>query len=460
MAAALLLILLFLSWPWLPGMALTQRPPLLAPSSDAAPATPSFLRLPIAFSLRELERRLETAFKDPLLDTQSRSDGRTYQIRVNRRGAARLLGESEKLTLILPLAFDVNSPGGGLFQPRLHTSGEVSVHVALEFGISPDWQLQVQLRPRFDWDRHPYVYVGPFRFKISGIIGREIQKALEKQATKLEQEALNSLEIRSKAEQAWRGLFTPRQLRKEPEVWLTVLPRSLHWLPPSSDEETLTLTLGLLADLNTVAGGKPAGLEPTPLPPLAQQMPEQGGFRLNMPVLLDFEGIEQELRRTQSGRQITLDGGVIELHDFEVYASRERLVVGVEFIANAKGPWLDTRGKVYFTGVPSYDADTRTLSLSEFDFTQRVNNPLVHWASWILRDSLRADLARQLSWDATQPLLRAQDDLSGDLNRSLGNGLTLWGEVTGLDLQGLSLMRQGLELRFAARGELVLMYGF
>lgn len=458
LTAALLILTIILRY--LPWMNVTERPEPSAPVLSPVPTPISVLVLPISFSLRELEHRLSMGLPDPLVEANTRSSGRHFHIRVLRAGEPKLLGKGRDLEFSLPVSFTVDAPSEGFLKPRLHTEGQVTLRMEVRFDIAEDWHPRVSAQARFDWQRRPFVRLGPFKIGVTGLIGEQIQKALDKQARKLEFEAARSLEIRDKADKAWRELHEPKSLRREPPVWLTMQPQAVHWATPQADKDTLRFTLALSTILNTVAGAQPSLSAMAPLPKLQRGLPQVGGFHLGMPVVLDFKGIAKELRRTQAGRRISVRGGAVVLRDFEVYAAGERLVLGVEFEADGIGPWLDTRGRVYLTGVPRYNLDQRQLSVEQFDFTRRVNNPLVRLLSWVVQAPLREAMQEKMRWDVTDDLLRAQEDLSADLNRELGNGLSLWGEVSQLALGHVSLIERGIELRFEATGELALMFGF
>lgn len=459
---ALLFVLLVLWWVmrWVPWMNVTERPTPSVPLTAMAAPQASVLVLPMSFSLRELEQRLLKEIPESLVVAQTRSSGRTFHIRVVRAGEPKLLGKGADLELTLPVRFHVEAPSEGFFEPRLHTEGQVLLRIVVRFDLDADWHPVVHATAQFSWQRKPVVRLGPFKIGVAGLIGKQIQKALDKQARKLEVSAATSLEIHEKVGRAWQDLHEAKRLRREPPIWMSIQPQALYWATPHADHEALHFSLALSAVLNTVAGATPPATPMAPLPKLKHGLPAERGFHLGLPVVLDYDGIADELRRTQAGRRIPVDGGAVVLRDFEVYAAGDRLVLGVEFEADGVGPWFDTRGRVYLTGIPRYDAAQRRLSLEQFDFTRRVDNPLVRLISWAVQTSLRDELQQKMHWDVTEDLLAAQEDLSEDLNRELGNGLSMWGEVSQLTLRQVGLTEQGIALEFEADGELALMFGF
>ncbi|MCI0354714.1 MAG: DUF4403 family protein, partial [Acidobacteria bacterium] len=248
-------------------------------------------------------------------------------------------------------------------------------------------------------------------------------------------------------------------LRESPETWLSIAPRELFLEPIAADDTDVRLTLGISAVLTTHVGSRPPPVPLQALPPLRQTLPEQRGFDIRLPVRLNYQGLLAELRAAQTGREIRLERGSVTLRDFEAYTSGRDLVLGVRFKGDAPGWWWDTLGTVYFTGTPVYDADTRQLRVENFNFTRQVDNPLVGTASWVLQDSLRQYLSQQLVWDATEHILRAQERFNQDLNRSLGEGFQLWGEISHLNFEDLRAEAEGLAVNLRAGGELAILAG-
>lgn len=458
----LLPLLGVLAWLWLPLsrelalLDITQRPqPYVAPRAEQAPPL-SFVSIPISLSLQEIERRVNEKLPERER-RQEKFGGRRIRVSLRRTGPARVSGEGNTLRVRAPFAFGAYSKREGFFKPKIESNGRLTVFTSFQLGIAPDWSPKVKARASFRWDRKPRLEVGAFDFGISGLLGRKLQESLDEKAEELSAEGREKLNIRPKAEEGWRRLHEPRRLRESPETWLVIEPRDLYLDPIEVDESTVRLTLGIAAALSTHVGRRPEPLAPRPLPPLQHKLPSERGFDIRVPVFLNYEGLIGELRAKQAGRQVRLPQGTVTLRDFEAYTAGRELVLGVSFSADAEGFWWDTRGKVYFTGVPAYDPAARQLRVENFNFTRRVDNPLVQSASWILQDRLRQELARQLVWDVTETILRAQEEFNADLNRSLGDGLQLWGEVAYLNFEDLRTEAAGMAVNLRAGGELAIL---
>lgn len=436
---------------------ITQRPtPYVEPRPPAEPPL-SFVTIPISLSMQELERRANAELPEQFVNKQKKYAGRRLAVSVVRTGPAKVSGKDNILRLQFPLAFSVYGKRESFFEPRVKTNGALTVFAEFELGIAEDWTPQVKTRATFHWDRKPRVRWGPFSVRVSDALGEEIQEVLDKKAADMREKARESLDLKKKAEDGWKRLHEPRLLRESPQTWLAIAPRELFLEPVEVDEANVRLTLGISAVLSTHVGSQPPPTPLQPLPPLKQRPPQQRGFDIRVPVFLNYEGLLTELRAAQTGKQIELPQGTVTLRDFEAYTAGRELVIGVSFKGDADGWWWDTQGKVYFTGVPAYDPDTRQLRVENFNFTREVDNPLVQSATWVLQDRLRQEIAQELVWDVTDSILRAQEEFNQDLNRSLGEDMQLWGEIGYLNFEDLRTEADGLAVNLRAEGELAIL---
>ncbi|HXG29337.1 MAG TPA: DUF4403 family protein [Nevskiales bacterium] len=444
LAGSLGLLALALWWgaPWLlPELTLTQQPREYADAAAAEPPPVSHVSLPVELPLAELDRRLAQEIDASLARKREDSDFRAW-----RSGPLRLQARSRVVSLTLPLSF--SSHDGP------NTKGSLVVTTRITADISADWEPRVSVKSSFDWTRKPKIKLLLFRVRVSGLVGRALRKKLAEMDTDLKARIETALRLEPRAEAWWQGLYEPMQLSDDPPAWLVVHPQALYFEPLSGDGENLRLMLGVRARLATRVAAQPPAHPPERLPPLQRATREDEGFALYLPVLADYRGLEAELREELAGRRIVLDRGAITPTDFRLYTSGRRLVIGVDFNGDAPGFWFDTRGTVYFTGEPRFDPQTRMLSIEQFGFTRRLNNPLLSIATWVLQDSLRTQMQRRLTWDLGERLREGALRLSEQLNQPLGKELRLSGAVEHLNLTGIECRAEGIHIGLEARGQL------
>ncbi len=425
----------------LPELALTQRPREFSEPAPAFETPLSHVSLSVELPLDELERRLTRELDASLARKREDKDFQAW-----RSGPLRLQAQGRVIRLTLPLSF--KSKEGP------NTKGSLIVQTRLTADIAPDWRPKASVSSTFGWTKKPKIKLLFFKVRVSSAVGRAINKKLRELDADLKQEIESALTLRPRAESWWRGLYQPELLTKSPPIWLAVAPQALYFDPPGGDARTLRLALGIRARLSTTVGPQPKTPSVLPLPALERATPDDRGFSLHLPVLADYKGLADKLREELSGREIQLERGAITPTDFTLYTSGRSLVVGVEFSGDAPGFWLDTSGTVYFTGEPRFDPQTRILRIENFQFTRRLNNPLLLTATWVLHDSLREQMQARLRWDLNDRLHDGARDLSERLNKPLGKDLRLSGQVEHLNLTGVECRAEGIQIGLEVRGQL------
>lgn len=433
LALAVLLSLL------LPNVTLTQRPREFAESTGYAPVPVSHASLPIELPLDALGQHLTRELEASLAEGR---EGKDFQVWLN--GAVRLKGNGHAVQMTAPLRFKSKSGPD--------TKGELVVYTRIGADMASDWRPKVNVRSIFDWTKKPKIRFLSIKIRVSGVVGRAIQKKLGEFDADLRRKIEAALNLKPRAENWWQGLHQPRLLSDSPPVWLVVAPEQFYFQPLSGDDDVLRFMFGVRARLSTTIARRPDPAPPVPLPPLRPATVDDEGFAVFLPVLADYQGLAAEMQRKLAGQEIKLERGAITPIGFVLYTSGRRLVVGVDFKSDAPGIWLDTRGTVYFTGEPRFDPQTRILRVENFQFTRRLNNPLVSTASWVLQDSLRQQMQQRLVWDMSARLEETASDLSDLLNRPLDDDLRLDGHVDYLNLTRVECRTEGIHIGLEARG--------
>lgn len=425
----------------LPGLALTHRPVAYVDLVEEGAYPISHISLPVEVPLSVLEQRLTRELDASLAGKREDSDFKAW-----RSGKLRIHSDGHGMRIDIPLSFK-SSAGPD-------TRGSLVVSTRINADFAPDWRPRVHVRSTFDWTKKPKVKLLLFKVRVSGVVGRQIGKKLHEWDNDLKQSVISALTLRPRAETWWQGLFVPDQITDDPPIWLSTEPQYLFYEPLGGDGKNLKLTLGLRARLSTSIARQPPAMPPRPLPEMQRATSEDSGFALHLPVLADYAGLARRMNEELSGREIQLERGAITPTGFTLYTSGRSLVVGIDFRGDAPGFWMDTRGTVFFTGEPRFDPSAQILRIENFQFTRRLNNPLVSTATWVLHDSLRQKMQERLVWDLRERLSDGARKLSGQLNQPLGDDLQMTGEVTQLSLTGIHCRLEGIQIGLKVRGHL------
>ena len=227
----------------------------------------------------------------------------------------------------------------------------------------------------------------------------------------------------------------PTELR--PNVWLALNPEGIGVVPMTVAEGELRTGIQLRLRPVVSAGRKPSS-STKPLPPADVAAPADT-FKLQIPVDVKEAFVQARLDKAfdldQGGMTMSMSGYNVKVTGADVYGEGSQVVVKLTFTG-------DLTGTAYLKGTPSYDADTRTLSFPDLDYTLDTSEALLKTASWFAHGQVRDRLRQRFTVDLTQPIENMKQGLETALNQRRGN-VQLHGKVDDLGLVGVYRLPNG-----------------
>ncbi|MGB1580558.1 MAG: DUF4403 family protein, partial [Nevskiales bacterium] len=107
-------------------------------------------------------------------------------------------------------------------------------------------------------------------------------------------------------------------------------------------------------------------------------------------------------------------------------------------------------------GKPVIDMDKLQLRVENLSFTRQVSNPLISSASWILQDSLRSQLAQALTLDLGEAFAKARASIAERINRPIGEGFRLAGEIDRISIDHLQPRDEDLLILLNTQGHIAI----
>lgn len=442
-----------------------DKPPLIA-DRDVPASTASSVSAAVEFSLSSLDRALERKIPKRLASINDRGSscwhrrilGRMVNIDceysgyVERTGPVSLRAENGRLIATMPLFGTVSGQGIGRFARLLHGTGEgaLTVYATSRPRLRPDWSVALDMSEGFRWQEPPVLQILGFRINLTRYI-----EPIRDQVSRVQRDAAASvaaMNIRGKAEAAWRQMFAPVKIIDSPAVWLTMTPSSVAFSGMRTRGDALEGSIEIAGSTATTIGSEPSPTTPTPLPALTKDVENPGQFAVIVPIDISYDQIREKIQNFTTARAQIGGPGVKEI---SVYPSAGKIVAGLhlEFGSDAKGDtWI------YVTATPVVDANSQTLQFS--DLSIAANSPAEDASSATLGNpSFLQDLQQQLSQTFQTEWQAALASANTRLSRPLGNGFRSEGHLASAGLSGISLLPGGIRINLRASGELRILYG-
>jgi hypothetical protein len=360
-----------------------------------------------------LNEQVPSAFEIPGISLPPGSTSRTAVQgagRVERPAPIAVSGAGNGVLATTPLQASYSLGNALMGSETLQAEANATLGIAVD--LDEQWKPVFAIRPEFDW-------VKPPESRLSRLFNLPLAGLAEDQATaiarRLEQRLPDLIEERFRLSElvrrTWDAAHMRLQITAAPATWLTVSPRGAHFLTPHADDDSLALNTGFSAAFSVSGDASSMPPSPAPLPPLGKDPPAVDDIRIAVPVTMDYRTLSEILSAAVRTQVFNFEagGGTAEARITEVivYPSAPQVVLGLNVDLSLPRQWLDTRGWVYLSATPVFDAQTGVLELKDLRVSRAVDNRWVSVASAALNERLVRELGRHARLDLAETISKA-----------------------------------------------------
>jgi hypothetical protein len=435
-----------------PPLAPDQNTPLVVQSRVSAVL--SFSAHALAEELdREVPKRL-ASFDDQLTTCGHRRGFFRRQVDIQcfvtgyieRTGPVYLRAEGNRLTAEIKLEGSVYGQGARGLARLVHgvAQGAMNVFVEAKPRLTRDWAVDLNMAQSYRWTEPPMLRI----FGRDIPIAQRVEPQIRAQSRRVEGEVaakMRAIDVRRKAETAWRHAFTPVQIADN--VWLRMTPQSVAFAGVHTTSDVLEGAIEFSGPVETDFGGTAPTVNPTPLPQLGSDITDPGHFEFLVPLTLSYQVLREVVQPVAS------QAFNATVKDVEVYPSNGKLVIGLQFGTPLAGVDATSDGWVYMTAQLKPDSAGNALVLDGAQLLAGTPNATTLDISKIFeaaRQKVLADYKPQ--YDAVLQQANAK------LSRDLGNGFRSHGSFTSANVDRVLLLKDGIEVVGRAAGTLRVVY--
>lgn len=254
--------------------------------------------------------------------------------------------------------------------------------------------------------------------------------------------------VRRRFEKIWRDIQKP--VRLADSVYLTINPSQAEVGDVGAIGQTAYANLRLVAAPRVMTGPKPK-LEKVPLPDLRIADDVGRGARVLLDASFTYPVATDMLRKALVGRRLEHQGHRIRIRDVRLFGIGGGKVALRVQISGA------IRGRLFFTGTPSYDARSHQITVPDLEYDVGTAQVLVSGYEFLsdvkLRDFLR-EKARLPDSTVVRRLSRLAED---GMNRKLpARGTRLSGRIHQAGVVAVRATVQEIRVRALADADLTL----
>lgn len=319
---------------------------------------------------------------------------------------------------------------------------KVVIGTKAEVGLTPQWGLELKVSAD-EFQALVPCQVTFLDYDITDRVIGVMKGFLLKATTGIENKLESSALIRQKVEWLWGMLQRPIPLAEG--AWLTLNPEHIRMGPWSSRGSELTLVPELRVRPMLSLGTAP-NPEPKPLPPLEPSPRNaQSTFKVGLDADLSFAHASNFLAKRMVGQRFKAKRGHFEIAEAAVRGEKGRAVVDLRFTGKVEG-------RITLQGKPRFDAATGILRLEDLDYTLESQNWIASVGEWFYRTEVKQMLQDRAAFSLEKGLKVARDLAQAGLNRPLGRGATLRGNLADLSFGQPQVAEEGFRVRATLKG--------
>jgi len=254
--------------------------------------------------------------------------------------------------------------------------------------------------------------------------------------------------IRPRFEKIWRDLQKPLWLADS--VYLAFYPTAAELGSVGARGGTAYANLRLLAAPRVSTGPKPR-IDPLTLPPLRRTLQGGHGARVLIDASFTYPVATAMLRRALVGMRLEGEGHRIRIRDVHIAGiGAGQVALGVRISG-------DVRGRVFFTGTPTFDRATHQITVPDLDYDVGTARVLVAGYEWLNDVQLRDVLRERARLPDSSVIRRLATLAERGINRRLpARGTQLSGRIAQAGVIAVRATRVDLRVRAMADAELML----
>ena len=419
---------------------------------------PSVISVPVEIDVKSVETLLNKKINGLIYEDNSLTNNNNdnLMMKVWKQDNFKIDMEGDQLSYRIPLK--IWAKAGFKFEKlgiSISDYRDINLEIALKFKtkvtLNKDWSLTTKtVSDGYDWISQPTVNIAGYNLPIT-FVADAILKANQSRISNEVDDAIKSnLDIKSLVSTPWKMIQKPFKLSDEYKMWLKITPTEVYSQPLVSKNNKIKNTIGFKILTETYIGKEPAyKISPTP-PQLNILSKIDDGFEINVLSDIPFSEANELARKYLLGKTFEDGKKKITINDMRLYGGDGKIIVET----NVSG---SLNGKLYFTGVPYYNAADSTIRVKDFNFEMQTKNALLKSANWLMHASFVSMIEKRLEFPLKSNLLEARKMIQNSLaNYDMGMGTTLKGHLDDITIEGILLTRESIKASIIFKGKLTI----
>ena len=438
---SLLVLTLFFS------CATTSKITALKPEpDDASPLvyenTPSFINIPIAIKLKDIENQTNK-FMTGLIFEDTKIEDDDIQISIWKLAPISITNLEGKIKTVLPLKAAIkyrigtDKLGIALYSTQeFNLNGNITLlsDVALS-----NWKLNTKTEFKsLDWNESPTAIVMGKSIPITYLINPTVKLFKTKIERTIDDAIEKSMDFKPNVLDALEKICTPFQMNEAFESWLRIVPIELYATEAKFKKENLTLEMGLKCNMETLIGQKPVSKfdRNTIILKSVTQMPDK--IAANIVAVSSYQDASKIITKNFAGQEYGNGSKKVTVQNVSIWHKNGKMVIALDMLGSINGT-------VYLTGFPQYNETTKEIYFDQLDYVLDTKSKLLKTANWLAQGMVLRKIQESCRYSIQPNLEEGKQSMMNYLkNYSPMPGVFVNGKIDAIQFQKIQLTNKAI----------------
>ena len=413
---------------------------------DASPLvyenTPSFINIPIAIKLKDIENQTNK-FMTGLIFEDNTVEDDDIEMKIWKLAPISIENLNGKIKTVLPLKAAIKYRiGTDKLGIALYSTQEFNLNgnITLMSDVAlSNWKLNTKTEFKsLDWNESPTAVVMGKSIPITYLINPTVKLFKSKIERTIDDAIEKSMDFKPNVLDALEKICTPFQMNEAFESWLRIVPIELYATDAKFKKETITLEMGLKCNMETLIGQKPVSKFDRNKIVLKSvtQMPDK--ISANIVAVSSYQDASKIISKNFAGQEYGNGSKKVTVQNVSIWHKNGKMVIALEMLGSINGT-------VYLTGFPQYNETTKEIYFDQLDYVLDTKSKLMKTANWLAQGMVLRKIQESCRYSIQPNLEEGKQSIMNYLkNYSPMPGVFVNGKIDAIQFQKIQLTNKAI----------------
>ena len=342
--------------------------------------TSSYISFPLKLTVKDIENQTNKSLNGLIYEDKIIDDDKT-EMKIWKNGLINITEENQKLKIILPLKiwakvkYGTAALGINLYDTReFNLNGTVTLLSDVKMS---NWKIATKTElENIDWVESPTINIAGKSIAITYLINPTISIFESKIERSIDESLSKTLDFKSNMLDLMQKVSVPVELSPTYQTWLKITPQELFATEAVLQKKSINMNVGLKCLMESSIGLQPKSnfsREKVLLRP-SSNLPDR--VLINVAAVSTYEDASRVMNDNFKGKEFSSGKRKITIQNVAIWHKKGKMIIALDMLGSLNG-------KIYLSGFPQYNAETKELFFDDLDYAVETKSKLMKTANWL-----------------------------------------------------------------------------